>query len=171
MSATPATVWGVQMTLLTTNLGGNVQSLPQGNIVNGKEYGFIETLTLAAQVSGTVIGVARVPLQASFLGVTVCTDTSLGSTTIKFGNAGNGNSAIYGAAATLTATDTPTLFTKTAVHGVPITSGFDCVSGVATGYTVGGNGGANYEDIIMTLGAATAPASGIVRIVTRWLFP
>lgn len=167
---TPATAWGTQMTLLTGNTGGGLESLPQGNLVGAKEYAFVETVTLAAQVSGTVIGVARVPLGAVLLGILVCTDTSLGSTTIKFGNAASGNSAIYGAAATLTATDTPTLFTKTAVYGAAITSGYDCISGVATTFDKYSGSGGGYEDIIMTTGAATAPGSGTVRIVTKYAF-
>lgn len=158
---TPATVWGTQMTSLQNNSGGGSQVLPHGGLVGGKECCFVESLVLSAQVSGTVIAVARLPIGAVFKGIQVTTDTSLGSTTIKFGNAGSGNSAIYGAAATLTATDTPTVFTKTGVHGVEIASGVD-------------NGGApsgSYEDIIMTLGAATAPGSGNMRIITQYVMP
>lgn len=167
---TPATVWGVQMTLLTGNLGGAVQSLPQGNLVGARRREFVETLTLASQVSGTVIAVARVPLNSVFMGIEVTTDTSLGSSTIAFGDAHSGNSAIYGAAATLTATNTPTVFTKTAVHGVEIKTGYDS-SGPVTGYAASAGFGGAYEDIIMTIGAATMPSSGTLRIVTRWLQP
>lgn len=169
MSATPATLFGTEMTTLTNNAGGNVQSLLPSLLVHGKERRFVSNLPLAAQASGSVIGMARLPLPFTLLGVTMLTDTSLGSSTVKLGNAGNGNSAIYKAAATFTATNTPTGYGLIGTWGVPIYSGFDCVTGLATGYTTGGNGGALYEDVILTVGAADLPASGNLRIIFGYM--
>lgn len=169
MSATPATAFAEMMTKLTGNTGGVVQDLPPVLRVGGKRRILAERLTLAAQVSGTVIGVARIPLPFVLTGITLLTDTSLGSTTIALGNAGNGNSAIYAAAATLTATNTPTGVGKVATTGIQINSGFDCVSGLATGAAAPGNGGAGYEDIILTTGAATAPGSGTLLLLFQYV--
>ena len=168
MAVTPATAYFDNMGSLMGNLSPAVQVLPGVNVVSGKERAFISSLTLAAQTSGTVLGVARLPLLAALLGITVITDTSLGSSTIKFGDAASGNSAIYGAAATLTATDTPTVFAKTATYGVPITSGYDCVTGALTSAANNSGYGGAYEDIIMTIGAATMPASGNLRVIVKY---
>lgn len=164
MPATPATLFGTEMTTLTTNIGGNIESLLPSYLSHGKDRYFVANLALAIQGSTAVIGVARLPLPFVLTGIKLLTDTSLGSSTIALGNAGNGNAAKYKAAAVFTAVDTPTFVGLTASMGVPITSGFDCVSGLATGYGAGGNGGALYEDIILTVAVAALPASGNLRI-------
>lgn len=168
MSANPATIFTDQMTFLTGNNGGNIQTLPQANLVYGKIRNFVSFIALASQVSGSIIGVARLPIGATFLGIDVVTDTSLGSSTIAFGDAGSGNTAIYGAAATVTTTNAVQKFLKEAVYGVPITSGFDCVTGVATGYTGSSGSGALYEDITMTVATANLPSSGNLKITTNF---
>ena len=171
MAATPATIFGTLMTKLKNNAGGNVQQLIDGNLAGGKVRQFIETLVLAAQANGSVIAVARIPLGSIYLGTQVTTDTTLDTSTIKFGNAGDGNSAIYGAAATLTAVDTPTLFTKTAVHGVAIARGYDSQSGLEVTPYAPGAAGADYEEIIMTVGVADLPAAGNLRIAVIYIPP
>ena len=167
MAATPATVFSYEMGLLTGNSGGAVQVLPGSNIVAGKVFCSVGTWNMNAEVAGTVIGMARLPLYCSLNGIMLMTDTSTGSTTLSLGDSGNGNSAIYAALAAHTSTDTPVWLGKTDVMGVPITTGFDCVTGLqVTPFMpqLVGQGGADYEDITMTLAAATAPASGILRI-------
>lgn len=164
MAVTPATLFGTEMALLTANAGGNIQSLLQSYLSHGKDRIFIANIPLVGQLSGVVIGVARLPLPMVLTGAKLLSDTSLGSSTIALGNAGNGNAAKYKAAGTFTSTDTPTSFGLTASMGVPITSGFDCLTGAATGYTQGAQGGALYEDIIMTVGVANLPGSGNLRI-------
>ena len=169
MTATPATLFGPNMTLLVGNAGGKVQQLPQVNLVGGKERIFVEKITLAAQVNGSIFGVARLPLPAVLLGITVLTSVTLGSSTLKFGNAGNGNSAIYGAAAALTATNTPTTWAASGTYGQQITSGYDCQSGAqVTAYAPGAAGGL-YEEVIMTVGGADLPGSGTVLVLTRYM--
>lgn len=153
-----ATLFSTQMTQLTGNAAGAVQSLPNVNVVSGKQRQFIANLTLAAQASGSVIAMARIPLPAVLTGITLITDTSLGSTTIAFGDANSG--AIYAAAQTFTTLNTPTRIGLAATHGAPITSGYDAQSGALVSAYAPGQGGAVYEDILMTTAAATAPASG-----------
>lgn len=159
MAANPATTFSAVMASLTGNSGGNVQSLPGVNVAGGRERIFIASIGLASQPSGTVFGVARLPLQSAITGITLITSTSLGSTTIALGDAGSGNSAIYMAAQTLTSTNTPTRVGLQASHGVPITTGYDCVTGAQA---------ATYEDITMTTGAATLPGSGNLTIIFEY---
>lgn len=170
MAITPATAFGTQMTKLVANVGGQVQQLIEA-YVNGKESVFTETITYASQAAATVFGVARIPLPATLLGFILLADTSSGATTLALGNAANGNSAKYKALAAFTTTDTPTLVGLTASMGVPILSGIDCLTGLPTTYGSAQNGGGGYEDIILTTAAATAPASGTLRIWTRYLTP
>jgi hypothetical protein len=156
------------MNNIVGNLGGAIQTLPKGSFVGGKQRGFGDTLVLNTQAAATIVGVARVPLPFVFLGILLCTDTSLATATIAFGNAGNGNSALYAAAATFTATDTPTLKGKTSVLGTEITSGFDSVTGLATSYSSSSGFGGAYEDVIMTTAVASLPGSGNLRIVFEY---
>lgn len=167
MVTTPATAFGTEMTTLTGNAGGGIQGLLASYISHGKDRNFVANLALASQVSTTVIGMARLPLPFVLTGITLLTDTSLGSSTIALGNAGNGNSAKYMAAATFTAVNTPTFPGLIASMGVPILSGFDS-QGLATGYSQGNQGGALYEDVILTVGVATLPASGNLRIIFNY---
>lgn len=169
MAITPATAYGTQMTKLTGNTGGAVQSLIE-SYVNGKENVFVESVTYASQANPTVLGIARIPVPCVLLGFTLLTDTSSGSTTLALGNAANGNSAKYKAAAAFTTTDVPTRVGLTSGMGVAILSGIDS-QGSPTTYGSAQNGGGGYEDITLTLAGATAPASGTLRIFTHYLAP
>lgn len=155
-----------QMGNLTGNLGGALQVLPQVNLVGGKERNFITRITLASQISGKKFAVARLPLYSAFLGILICSDTSLGSSTISFGDMNS--AAIYAAAQTFTATDTPTLIGKTSAFGLPITAGYDATTGLAVTYASSSGFGALYEDVVMTVGAATFPASGNLVVVVQY---
>lgn len=169
MTVSIATIFNDLMTNITNNQNGALQVLNAVTLEGGRERCIIGSLTLAAQASGSVIGIARVPLFAALIGITAITDTSLGSSTIEFGDPGSGNAAIYGAAATLTATNTPTVFALTSTYGVPITTGYDCLTGNATGYQNDSGAGGAYEDIILTIGAANFPASGNFRTIVRYV--
>jgi hypothetical protein len=169
MAITPATAFGTQMTKLTGNTGGAVQNLIE-SYVNGIERAFVETVTYAAQVAGTVIGIARINVPCTLLGFTLLASVSSGSTTLALGNAANGNSAIYKAAAAFTTTDTPTRVGLSATMGAAILSGIDS-QGLPTTYGSAQNGGGGYEDITLTLAAATAPGAGTLRIWTHYLLP
>jgi hypothetical protein len=169
MAITPATAYGTQMTKLTGNTGGAVQQLIE-SYLNTNEKVFIETVTYASQVAGTVIAVARIPVPFVPVAFNLLTDTSSGSTTLALGNSANGNSAKYKAAAAFTTTDVPTSVGLTSALGVPVLSGVDS-QGQPTTYGAAQNGGGGYEDVTLTLAAATAPASGTLRIFTRYLTP
>jgi hypothetical protein len=164
MVATPATLFATPMSQIVANLGGAVQSLPNANQVYGRQRTFVSILTLASQANGSVIGLARIPLLASLIGIQIVSSVSLGSSTIALGDAGSGNSAIYLAAQTFTSVNTPTRVGNAATHGQPITVGYDCVTGLVTQYQSSSGFGAGYEDIILTVGAANLPASGTLNI-------
>jgi hypothetical protein len=154
------------MAQLTGNTGGAVQSLPAVTAGGGRKRVFIANVGLAAQASGSTIAVARIPVYAALLGIRVVTDTSLGSATISFGDA---NSAtLYSAALTLTSVATPTEIGNAATIGAPITVGYDAISGNAVTYKMPGEGGALYEDIIITVGTAALPASGNLVVIFEY---
>lgn len=166
------------MALLVGNSGGGIMSLPGVNVWSGRARWQLSRIVLAsqdydAQTGGFAIQVARLPLYASLLAVIANTDTSLGSTTIAFGDSHTGNGAIYGAAATLTSTNVATrMGPPTAAYGVPITTGYDGKTGNVMNSFMPqkvGDGGALYEDILMFLGVADLPASGNLVIGVEYL--
>jgi len=126
--------------------GTNPQAQPDGRYVGSKRRCTTEIVTLAAQASGDVIFIGTLPINAVFEGVTLTTDTALGSSTLAAGTLAS--AAKYGAAATLTATDTPTDKTKTAAKAqVPLTAP---------------------EDVYLTIGAAALPGAGILVTELRY---
>lgn len=178
MVATPANAYTDQLTYLTGNTGGAVQTLPQADLFGAAEKVQLGRLTLASQTytgPQTVIAIARLPLFATPLDIELITDTSLGSSTLAFGDAGSGNAAIYGAAATLTSTNTKTRFgLPTATFGLELSQGYDSVSGLSTQAAmpqVAATGGFNFEDIIATVAVANLPASGNLVFSTKYLGP
>ena len=152
-----ATLFSTQMTLLTGNAGGNVQSLPSVSVAGARERVFIANIALASQASGSVIGVARLPVGSVITGIQLITDTSLGTATVALGDTNSG--AIYAAAQTLTSVNTPTRIGLAATHGAPITGGYDCVTGAAS---------IAYEDIVLTTAVASLPASGNLVIIIEY---
>lgn len=137
------------MTKLTGNTSGAIESLPNAIANGGKQRTYGDTITLASQASGKKIAVARIPVQSSIVGFTIITDTSLSTATLSIGDM---NSATqYAAAATFTATDTPTRTGKAVAHMTPITSGYDATTGLAS---------TSFTDIVLTVGVAALPASG-----------
>lgn len=99
---------------------------------------FRASITLASQTTSDTIVVAIVPAGYAFAFGIITTDTSLGSSTVAIGI--TGTVALYKAAATFTATDTPTFFGKAAAI-VQATLTAD-------------------QTIFITIAAATMPASG-----------
>lgn len=164
-----ATLFSTQMGQLTGNSGGATQVLPQSVVAGGRQRTFVSNLTLASQTNGTTIGMARLPLYAAIIGVTVVSDTSLGSSTISLGD--SNAAALYLAAQTFTSVNVPTKVGNAATHGVPITSGYDSVTGNLVSPfmpQVAGQGGFLYEDVTMTIGAANFPASGNLVILFEY---
>lgn len=96
------------------------------------------SITLASQASGDTVVLANIPAGAIFAFGVINSGVSLGSSTVSVGTASS--AAKYKAAATFTATDTPTLFgTAAAVAMSPL---------------------AAQEQVILTVGAAALPSSG-----------
>lgn len=145
-----ALFFSTQMAVLTGNTGGNLQQLLVPSDAGGRKRAFRASITLAAQASGSQIAVARLPLFAAIFGISYLTDTSLGTATIALGDIHAGNSAIYAAAQTLTAVQTPTEVGLAATRGAPITVGYDCQTGQSV----------TYEDVVLTVGTAALPAAG-----------
>lgn len=163
MAITPATAYGVNMAKIVGAAAGQLPQLPEVTLVGGKLRVFNEVVTYAAQAAPTVIGVARLPVPFALQFVTLLADTSSGSATLALGNAANGNSAIYKAAGAFTAVDTLTFIALTAKYQQIISAGVDS-QGITLGPNSPGQGGGAYEDIILTLAAAGAPAAGTLRL-------
>lgn len=171
MSATPATSYGTEMATKVANTSGAVNTLVENYLGSGKLRTAVCTIELSAQAAASIIGIARLPVPFVPMGFTLLSDTSLGTATIALGNAGDGNAAKYLAAQTFTATDTPTPAGNTATLGVPVTEGYDCISGAATSPDTAGNGGGGYEDVILTTGTAALPAAGTLKVLIHYALP
>lgn len=133
-----ATLYGAQM--------AKFRSANPPDKVNVQDFGgklrvFNETVTLATQTTSDTIEVAKLPKGAIVLFGVLTATVSLGSSTLAIGVAGT--TGKYRAAATFTATDTPTLFGVTANLGTPL---------------------AAEEIVFVTIAAASLPASGTLRV-------
>lgn len=130
---------------LSTELGGsaNQTSVPVGykpaaSVYGGRLKRLRASFTYAAQTTSDTLTVGNLPAGATFAYGVLNADTSSGSTTLAIGI--SGSTAKYRAAAAFTSTDTPTFFGKAApVVASPLSA---------------------EETVIITLAAATAPASG-----------
>lgn len=130
---------------LSTELGGsaNQTSVPVGykpaaSVYGGRLKRLRASFTYAAQTTSDTLTVGNLPAGATFAYGVLNADTSSGTTTLAIGT--SGSTAKYRAAAAFTSTDTPTLFGKAApVVASPLSA---------------------EETVIITLAAATAPASG-----------
>jgi hypothetical protein len=117
-----ATTFGVQ----STKVLSATKSTPAPGFVHSSVRTFTDTYTTAAEVATAIIVIGQVPKGAVFLGGSIETDTTLGTSTLAIssvtltaaGVATVATAGKYQAAATYTAVDTPTLFGKTAVVGV-----------------------------------------------------
>jgi len=145
------------MGLLAGNTGGQVQGLPAVTYAGARERVFTGVIALASQAAGSVIGIARIPLGSIITGMTLITDTSLGSATIAIGD--TNSSGLYLAAQTLTTTNVPQRIGLAAAHAAPINTGYDCTTGLAT---------KNYEDLVLTVAVAALPSSGNLAFVLEY---
>lgn len=130
--------YGAQMTKLRNTVP---QDLPAVADVHGRVRVFNEKVTLASQTVSDTIEVAKLPKGARVLYGLLTSTVSLGSSTVAIGI--NGTTGKYRAAATFTATDTPTPFGVAANIGEALTA---------------------EEILFLTIGAATLPASGTLRV-------
>jgi hypothetical protein len=134
-----ATQYGTQMGRLRNTLPVD---LPMAGDIHGRVRVFNEKVVLAAQPTSDIVEVARLPKGARVLYGIVSSTVSLGSSTLAIGIAGN--TGKYRAGAVFTAVDTPTLFGPAAIAGEALTA---------------------EEIVILTIGAATLPASGTLRVM------
>jgi hypothetical protein len=130
-------LYGTQMAKLRNS---TPVQLPAVSDVHGRVRVFNETVTLATQTTSDTIEIARLPKDARVLYGVLNTDTSLGSSTVAIGIAGS--TGKYRAAATFTATNTPTLFGVNAGVGVAL---------------------AAEEIVFITIAAANFPGSGTLK--------
>lgn len=138
-----AVLAGVQMAKIRS--GG--AALPVvGAISSGDAHGevrwFNERVNLATQTTSDTIEVAKLPIGARVCYGVLTTDTSLGSATVAIGI--TGTTGKYRAAATFTATNTPTLFGVVAGQGEALTA---------------------EEVVFITIATASLPSSGILRVM------
>jgi hypothetical protein len=131
--------YGTQMNGLRNTVP---QSLPAVADVHGRVRCFNETVTLASQTTSDTIEVAKLPKGARVLYGVLTTDTSLGTATVAIGI--SGNTGKYRAAATFTATNAPTFFGVAANVGQALSA---------------------EEIVFITIGTASLPASGTLRVM------
>ena len=128
-----AVLYGANTTPRSTTPPGQLD----GSVQGGNVRVYREKITLASQTTSDTIVVAYPSTGETFLHGVITTDTSLGSSTVAIGV--TGTTGKYRAAATFTATNTPTLFGVGAAQASKLTSD---------------------ETVFITIGAASLPASG-----------
>src|SRR5262245_31936282 len=115
---------------------------PEVADVGGRLRVFNEKIVLAGQTTADTIQVAKLPRGARVLYGILVSTVSLGSSTIAIGVSGTAGK--YRAATAFASADTPTLFGVASSVGEPL---------------------ANEETVIITIGAATLPGSGTLRVM------
>ena len=131
------------MTVFYSTELASIASEPVG-LANATSHGarlhvYRATIALASQTTSDTIVIAKVPAGQTFVYGWHTTDTSLGSSTVAIGI--TGTTAKYKAAATFTATNTPTPFGLVSAMDDSPTSAL--------------------ETVFITISAATMPSSGI----------
>lgn len=129
-----------------TKTGTGPLAQPAPGYSGGKRRSITEIFTLAAQASGSLLYIGTLPAGAIFEGITLTTDTSLGTAQVECGS--EASSAKYAAAAVLTALDTPTPRAKTSgLAQAPLTAP---------------------EEVWLKTSAAALPASGTLVTELRY---
>ena len=123
-----------------TDLNTN-NKLIDARFLSGKVRVAVDELTMASQAAGAHNTALHLPIGAVPLFGIVETSLTLGTATLAIGI--TGSTGKYRAAATFTATDTPTLFGVGAAIGEALTAA---------------------EDVILTTAVAALPASGTLRV-------
>jgi len=90
---------------------------PNGALVAAKERRTKEIFTTAGEVATDKLFLGTIPRGGSFAAIELTTDTTLGSSTLAIGTLAS--AALFAAAATLTATDTPTRRGKASAKALP----------------------------------------------------
>lgn len=122
---------------------------PDATAYQGRVRSIRASFTLASQATTDTLVLGNLPAGCTFAGGCVTTDTSLGTSTIAVGI--TGTTGKYRAAATLTATDTQTLFGTTA----------SLVEAASTAE----------RQVIVTIAVAALPASGNIVFELWYVMP
>lgn len=123
-----------------TSTSAAVGYKPRASVYGGRLKRLRATITLATQTTSDTIAVGNLPAGAVFAYGMLTSTVSLSTATVAIGIAGT--TGKYRAAATFTATDTPTLF------------------GTAAQVSASDAGLSAEEAVIVTIGTASLPASG-----------
>jgi hypothetical protein len=115
---------------------------PEVADVGGRLRIFNEKITLAGQTTADTIQVAKLPRGARVLFGVLVSTVSLGSSTIAIGVSGTAGK--YRAASVFASADAPTFFGVAANVGEPLTA---------------------EETVIITIGAASLPGAGTLRVM------
>lgn len=142
--------------LLVNNAGGQVQSLPDVR-VGGKERTWTERIALTGQAPSVQTMVSRLPYGTVPLSFDISVDTSLSGSTIAVGDLNNASR--FSAAGTYTSTNATSNAINVATKGVPLTTAYDYL----------GVSNTNYEDVLLTIGTSSLPATGTMVVVTKYI--
>ena len=137
------TLYGTQMAKLRVA----PQAVPEPGFVDGTVRVFNEKIALSGQTTTDVIEVARLPKGAVPLYGLLLTDTSLGAATVAIGVSGNAGK--YRTGGTFTVTDAPTPFGAAAGAGEALSA---------------------EESVFISIGAASLPVSGTLRVMFFYSF-
>lgn len=128
-------------TTVGTTTAAGVGYKPKASVYGGRLKRMRATITLASQTTSDTLLLGNLPAGAVFAYGVLTASASLGTSTLAIGYAGT--TGAYRAAATFTATDTPTLFGVT-----------------ATGPAASDAGATTETAILGTIATATLPSSG-----------
>ena len=136
-----AALYGTQMTKL------NAGTPADPGFVDGGVKSFMESVILASQTTADTIAVARLPKGAVLRGARIMTSVTLGAATITIGIAGD--TGKYRAAAVFTTTDTWEVIGQAADFHTALSA---------------------EEEVIVTIAAASLPASGMLLVQFDYSF-
>jgi hypothetical protein len=168
LTPVPATSFSTEMAIITGNAGGTPQQIIP-SLLNGGQYCFISNVLYSGQAMGSIIGVARLPVPYTMIAITILNGQSLGTATVALGRADDPSNSGFWAAASSPAVQTPVSVGLYASLGVPQYVGVDSITGQPAGYQPGHQGGGQYDDVIMTVGAAALPGAGAMRLFFEYI--
>lgn len=151
-----ATIFAPNCSLLVSNTGGNVQTLPDVR-VGGKTRNWVEVIALGGSAIADQIMIARLPYGTVPIAIDFNASASLGSSTVAIGD--KNNVSRFSAAGAFTATNTTTPKINNATYGVPLTTCYDYAGVSSTAY----------EDILLTIGVSSLPSAGTLTVITKYI--
>lgn len=153
----PATAFSLEMTQLTGNAGGNLQSLPPVTKIGARLRVQVANIVMAGQAAGTRFHVARLPIGALLLRGTILSQIgSIASLTLSLGN--SKSLSYYGSLGSI-GTALATAISIGQPGGL-IAYGYDQTGAVST----------DHDDVLLTTGGAALPnnASAVLRAILEY---